>query len=56
MNAMERQLWEELVRAEDRINRLCSQVRDQLVGTDVAVVVREGDARPERLEDQLKLV
>ena len=35
----EDQLWLEFVRAEERVDRLCSLARDHLVGTDVAVTL-----------------
>jgi len=38
-SAVERKLWEEVFRAEARIARLGSQLRDQAVGTDVAVTL-----------------
>ena len=37
--SLENQLWFEFFRAEKRVDALCSQARDHLVGTDVAVSI-----------------
>ena len=34
--SLEKQLWEEIFRAEARIAKLDSRIRDEVVGTDVA--------------------
>jgi len=39
VSSLEKQLWEEVFRAEARITKLGSHFRDRVVGTDVAVTL-----------------